>query len=227
MRKEDVREDQFQSLVTKVIKAYYRSPRNFQIGAGVVVVAIAAAIILLSNKPKPDPQPNILFDEAVLLLSDQQRPDTASAEQILTELTRRYPGHALGLRGSYYQGCIYFQQRKFDEARRAFDKFAAGVKNDPLLTPAAHMGIGNCYEETGDLSRAADAYAGAYRSNPKWTLADQAVLAAGRCYTQKNRLSAAADLYDQYIRANPKAAPDVLNEVKIQLAYVRTLAGNK
>jgi len=227
MRKEDIREDRFQEIVTSVIKAYYRSPRNFYIGAGVVVVAIAAVIILLSNKPKPDPQPNIMFDEAILLMSDQQRPDTASAEQLLNELTRRYPSHAMGLRGSYYLGGIYYSQRKFDEARRAFEKFASGERSDPLLTPAALMGVGNCYEEAGDLDRAADAYAAAYRSNPKWALADQAVLAAGRCYQQKNRLSTAADLYSHYLKANPKAPNDVLNEVKMQLAYVRTLSGVK
>ena len=103
MRREDVKEDAFQHFVTGVIKAYYRSPRNFYIGAVAVVAAIVALVFVVSNKPKPNAQPAIMFDEAVLILQDQQRPDTASAEQVLTELSRRYSSSAMGKRAAFHR----------------------------------------------------------------------------------------------------------------------------
>jgi tetratricopeptide (TPR) repeat protein len=224
MRREDTKEDAFQEFVTKVIKAYYRSPRNFYVGGAAVIAAIVAIVVLVSNKPKPNPQPNIMLDEAILVLSDQQRPDTNSAEQILTELARRFPSDATGKRANYYLGNIYFNQKKFDDARRAFERFASSEKNDPLLSPAALMGVGNCHEELGNLDKAAEAYAAAFNNYPKWVLADQAALAAGRCLRQKNRLREAAAIYSRYLRENAKAQPDILNEVKLQLAYVKALA---
>jgi TolA-binding protein len=223
MRKEDVKEDRFQVFITKVVRAYYHSPRNFYIGGGVLIAAIVAVVLVLSNKPQPNPQPNIMFDEAILMLQDQRQPDTNSVVQLFTDLSRRFPSNALGIRASYYLGSIFYVQTKFDEARRAFEKFYAGDKKDPLLSPAALMGIGNCYEEQGQLDKAAEAYASAYKKYPKWALADQAVLAAGRCWRQKNRFRDAEALYAQFLKENPKALPDVLSEIKLQLAYFRAL----
>ncbi|MEO0108518.1 MAG: tetratricopeptide repeat protein [candidate division WOR-3 bacterium] len=227
MRKEDIKEDRFQELVTSVIRAYYRSPRNFYIGGAVVVAAIVAIVVLVSNKPKPDPQPRVLLDEAVLILEDQQRPDTNTAEQVLTELTRRYPADPMGLRANFYLGNINYNRGKFEDARRFFEKFAAGEKRDPLLSAAALMGVGNCYEELGNVGKAAEAYSAAYYRHPKWPLADQAVLAAGRTLRQANRLRQAEAIYRAYIKANPKAPSDIVNDVKMQLAYVQTLAANR
>lgn len=222
MRREDVKEDRFQELVTRVAKAYYRSPRNFVIGAVVAVAAVVAIVLLLSSKPKPNPQPAIMFDEAVLILQDPQRPDTAGAEQVLSELARRFSGTALGKRASYYLGAIYCNQGKYDDARRAFEKFTA-VRNDPILSPAAWMGIGNCYEAQGNLDKAAAAYAAASSRYPKWPLADQAALSAGRCFRLRGKLGEAEAVYARYLKTHPKAPNDVLNEVKLQLAYVRQM----
>jgi TolA-binding protein len=223
MRREDVKEDAFQKLVTSVIKAYYRSPRNFAIGGVALAAVIVAIVFTATHKPKPNPQPAIMFDEAMLILSDQQHPDTSNAEQVLTELSRRYASTPLGKRASYYLGDIYYNEQKYDDARRQFERFATGVKNDPILSPAAWMGVGNCYEAQGTLDKAAEAYATAFRKYPKWALADQAALSAGRCYRQKGQLKEAEAIYSAYVKANSKAATDVLNEVKLQLAYVRTM----
>jgi len=227
MRKEDLREDAFQGFVTRVVKAYYHSPRNFLIGAAAVVAAIVVIVLLVTNKPKPNPQPAIMFDEAVLILQDQQRPDTASAEQLLTELSRRYSSNPMGKRAAFHLGNIYYNQQKYDDARRQYEKFANGMKNDPILSPAAWMGVGNCYEVQGTFDKAAGAYATAFNRYPKWALADQAALSAGRCYRMKGMLTAAEGVYAEYLKANPKATPEVLNEVKLQLAYVRTAQQNK
>jgi tetratricopeptide (TPR) repeat protein len=225
--RKDTGEDRFQEFITSVLKAYYRQPRNFYIGGGVLVAVIVAIVLLVSNKPQQNVQPNIMFDEGILSLEVQQPPDTNSAEQILGELARRFPSNPLGARANYYLGNINYSRQKFEEARRYYEKFYGVDKKDPLLSPAALMGIGNCYEELGDLSKAADAYASAFNNYPKWVLADQAVLAAGRCLRQKNRFGDAAALFEKYLRANPNAASDVLTEVKMQLAYVKTLAAAK
>lgn len=226
MRKEDIQEDRFQQFVTSVIKAYYRSPRNFQIGGVAVVAVIVAIIVLVSNKPRYNPEPNVLLDEAILTMQ-QQQPDTAGVEQLLTELDRRYGSDPAGRKGSYYLGILYFHQAKYDDALREFEKFYAGTKNDPNLSPASLMAIGNCYEEQVNLDRAAAAYASTYRHYPKWKLAGQAVLAAGRCYRQKGMYGPAEALYNSYIKANPKADQDVLNQVRLELALVTTLQSKR
>jgi TolA-binding protein len=223
MRREDVKEDAFQKVVTSVIRAYYHSPRNFYIGGVALLAAIVAIVFVTTHKPKPNPQPAIMFDEAMLILSDQQHPDTANAEQVLTELSRRYASSPLGKRASYYLGNVYYNQQKYDDARRQYERFATGVKNDPILSPAAWLGVGNCYEAQGTLDKAAEAYATAFRKYPKWALADQAALSAGRCYRQKGQLKEAEAIYNAYVKVNPKAPTDALNEVKLQLAYVQTM----
>jgi TolA-binding protein len=209
------------------MKAYYHSPRNFLIGGVVALAAIVAIVLMVSNKPKPNAQPAIMFDEAILILQDQQRPDTASAEQVLTELSRRYASNPLGKRGAFYLGNIYYNQQKYDDARRQYEKFATGVKNDPILSPAAWMGVGNCYEAQGTLDKAAEAYATAFSKYPKWSLADQAALSAARCFRQKGKLKDAEAVLAKYVKANPKAPNDVLNEVKLQLSYVQTMQQGK
>jgi TolA-binding protein len=133
----------------------------------------------------------------------------------------------MGKRAAFHLGTIYYNQQKYDDARRQFERFANGVKNDPILSPAAWMGVGNCYEAQGTFDKAAGAYATALNRYPKWTLADQAALSAGRCYRLKGMLAAAEAVYAKFLKANPKATSEVLNEVKMQLAYVRTAQEHK
>jgi len=227
MRKEDIQEDRFQQFVNSVIKAYYKSPRDFYIGAGVLVVAVIAVIVLTTNKPKPNPEANVLFDQAVIMLMDQQRADTATVEQILTELARRYPSHPLGKRAHFYLGNINYARGKYDDARREFEQFASSDRSDPWLSPSALMGVGNCYEQTGDLARAAAAYKKAYDRYPKWVLADLNVKSAGRCYRLQGKFSEAARIYERYLKDNPKLKSEHLDEVKLLLANAKAMASKR
>ena len=85
------------------------------------------------------------------------------------------------------------------------------------------MGIGNCYEQTGDLNRAAGAYVSAYNHYPNWILADNAIKGAGRCYRLLNKNKEAADIYNRYINEHSKEHRDILDEIRVQLAYLKTL----
>jgi tetratricopeptide (TPR) repeat protein len=226
MRKEDVREDSFVKLEERVIKAYYRSPRNFYIGAAVVVAAIVAVVVIATNKPKPNADANSRFDGAILMLNAPDHPDTAQAIQWLTDLARLYPGNPMGKRANYYLGMIYYVQQKYDEARHGFETFYGGDKSDPILSPAALTGIADCYEQQGNISAAAGAFAAAYRRYPKWKLSNVVAEGAGRCYIQLKQYKQAADIYGRYLKDNAKLVPPpVLDEVKMHLGYAQALAG--
>jgi len=221
--KEDLKEDRFQEFVERVAAWYYQDPKKFWVGAAAAVVVIVGVILLLQGRPKTA---NV---EAELRLTDAlvsfAQGDMERAEQGFTELASGFGRDYAGIKAQYYLGNIYYlsQPPRYEEAKKAFAKFLAKSKDDPVLSPAAQIGIGNVEEQLGNGLRAAAAYEAAYRKWPKSALALDAMMAAGRAYRNAGALDKAEKIYQELLDRKEKPTGQQMDEIRMQLAHVQAL----
>ncbi len=214
--KEDLKEDRFQEFVEKAIAAYYREPRRFWIGAAVILAAAVALILLLQGERKGvNPEAELRFTEAVGIYSVG---NLQQAEPVFSELAARYGREHVGKKAHYYLGNIYFHTQRYAEAKAEFGRFLAKVKNDPLLSPAAQMGIGDCEVQLNNLTAAAAAYGRVRQRWPKSPLVFEAEMAAARAYRAAGALDKAEAIYRRLLDDKPVGENAEL--VKTQLAAI-------
>jgi len=199
--KRDLKEDRFQKLVERAMEFYYHDRQKVWIGAAAGVAVIIIAILLLQNRrPGVNPQAEIAFTRGIGIYSTG---DFGQAETAFKEIAARFGGF-LGAKAHFYLGNIYYNTNRPVEAKREFGTFLSRVKNDPLLTPAAQFGIGNCEEQAGDNAAAAKSYESVWRRWPKSPLAFDAMMAAGRAYRNAGDFTRAEAIYQEFLKDAPQ-----------------------
>ena len=90
----------------------------------------------------------------------------AAAEQELRGLLEAYPGHRLASRARYWLAETLYVQRRYDDARLAFEQF---VTTDEASTraPDALLKIGLCHRRAGDDAAASRAFARLRTEHPQ------------------------------------------------------------
>ena len=217
--KRDLKEDRFQKFVEQSMEFYYRDRQKVWIGAAAAVAVIVIAILLLQNRSSGvNPQAELAFTRSIGVYSTG---NFAQAETAFQDYVARYGNGFLGAKAHFYLANVYYNTNRVADAKREFGVFLSRVKNDPLLSPAAQLGIGNCEEQTGDNAAAAKSYEAVWRRWPKSPLAYDAMMAAGRAYRNANDLAKAAAIYDELLKSKPEGEKG--EDVKVELARVQAL----
>jgi TolA-binding protein len=200
--KRDLKEDRFQKFVEQAMKFYYRDRQKVWIGAAAAVAVIVIAILLLQNRSSgTNPQAEIAFTRSVGVYSSG---NFAQAETAFQDVAARFGSSYLGAKAHFYLGNVYYNTNRLPEAKKEFGLFLSRVKNDPLLSPAAQLGIGNCEEQAGDNAAAATSYEAVARRWPKSPLAIDAKMAAGRAYRNAGDLAKAEAVYKELLKDLPQ-----------------------
>jgi TolA-binding protein len=217
--KRDLKEDQFQKFVERAMEFYYRDKQKVWIGAAAAVAVIVIAILLLQNRGTGvNAQAEIAFTQAIGVYSTN---NLEQAEPAFKDVASRFGRDYVGAKAHFYLGNIYYSTNRTAEAKQEFATFLGRVKNDPLLSPAAQLGIGNCEEQAGDNLAAAKAYEAVRRRWPKSPLAYDAMMAAGRAYRNANVYDKAEAVYQELLKGKPEGEKG--EDVKVELARVQTL----
>ncbi len=217
--KEDLKEDRFQNAVEKFVEAYYRNRQRFWIVGGIVLVVIVGAIVMLQNrKTGVNSEAQLRFTEALGIYSQG---NAQQAEEAFKTLVARFGKDYVGLKAHYYLGHIYYSTQRYAEAKAEFATFLGKSKSDPVLSPAAMMGIADCESELGNHLKAAQTYQSVAEKYGKWPLAKDAWAAAGRAYVLAGALDKAEALYQQLLDKKPTG--EEAENLKYQLSYVKTL----
>jgi len=217
--KRDLKEDRFQKFVERSMEFYYRDKQKVWIGAAATVAVIVVAILLLQSRSSgANPQAELAFTRSIGIYSSG---NFAQAETAFQDVAVRFGGGFLGAKAHFYLANIYYNTNRVAEAKKEFGVFLGRVKKDPLLSPAAQFGIGNCEEQTGDNAAAAKSYEAVWRRWPKSPLAYDAMMAAGRAFRNANDLAKAVAVYEELLKSKPEGQKG--EDVKVELARVQAL----
>jgi TolA-binding protein len=217
--KRDLKEDRFQKFVEQSMEFYYRDRQRVWIGAAATVAVIVIAILLLQNRrPGANPQAEMAFTRSIGAYSTG---NFAQAETSFQEVAARFGSSFLGAKAHFYLANIYYNTNRIPEAKKEFGFFLSRVKNDPLLSPAAQLGIGNCEEQAGDNAAAAKSYEAVGRRWPKSPLAHDAMMAAGRAYRNAGDLAKAEALYKELVKTEPQG--EQRGDAQVELSRIQAL----
>ena len=217
--KRDLKEDRFQKFVEKSMEFYYRDRQKVWIGAAATVAVIVIAILLLQNRGSgTNPQAEMAFTRSIGVYTTG---NFAQAETAFQDVAARFGNSFLGAKAHFYLANVYYNTNRVPEAKKEFGLFLSRVKNDPLLSPAAQLGIGNCEEQAGDNAAAARSYEAVGRRWPKSPLVHDATMAAGRAHRNAGDLAKAEALYKELLKTLPQG--EQRGDAQAELARVQAL----
>src|SRR4030042_3838438 len=155
MKRGHYAEDEFQSIMHKVMRLVVRHrDTSIIIGVG-IVAAIVILILFVPNREVTKPEAELMLTQAISLI-DVGRVD--EAEGVLMETSRRFANTRAGKVSNYYLGAIKYHRGGFSAALAHFTKFLKSTKKDYLLIPAALLGAGNAAEGLKDYPQALKYY---------------------------------------------------------------------
>jgi tetratricopeptide (TPR) repeat protein len=114
----------------------------------VVVLVVGLSIYNNSGKANED-KIQSSFGKAMISYDNQEMDKAAENFRIVAE---KYPNTAQGLQSAYMLGSIYFDQGKYDDAKKFFEKATKDRKE--FVGAQAIEGIAACYEAKGDNANA-------------------------------------------------------------------------
>lgn len=145
------KEDEFRSLMQKVIKWIVRHREN-AIWIGITVVAAVVGLIYLSSKRDTvKPEAELMYTQAMSLVTMGR---LADGEQMFQQLSEKYPSTRPGTLALYYLGTISYYNGRHEEALTFFDKYLKKDGNDHLLGGSALYAAGCAAEGVNDLEKA-------------------------------------------------------------------------
>ena len=213
MKRGHYEEDEFQSVMHKVMQLVVRH-RDVSIMIGVgVVAAIMLLIMFLPGREKTSPEAELMLTQAISLI-DVGRID--EAEGIFSEITTRFSNTRAGKVSNYYMGALRYHRGNFSEALEYFKTFLRSTKTDYLLIPSALLGAGNAAEGLKDYPEALKYYQRLIKDK-KSPFYFQGFLAYARTLGLTGEKEKAKQLLEELIDKDPP--PDIINDARFYIGY--------
>jgi len=219
IKRKTVKEDELTRLITRITAFYYHNPKRFLLIVGIVIVIIGVAVFQIQSARKSIPELDLGFTQALGYYTTGK---LSQAEQQFFYLARKYRSKRLGIKSWYYLGNIYFQTRRFNEAKKAFELFYKKWDKSSILAPASLMGIANSLEEMGNLQQAIRYYKEVYEKYKESPWAPLSLLGAGRCYKTLGDLYKAEEVYKKIVKEYSENN-FALTQAKAELAAIKTI----
>jgi tetratricopeptide (TPR) repeat protein len=197
----------------KVIKFIVRHRETSILIGAVVVVCVGLLIYVNSQGEQHQPEADMLHTQAMGLISLRRYDD---AENVLLELTQRYPQTRAGKIGYYYLGVLFFYTGRFQQAMDSYDEFLKRQKKDYILVPAALLGAGGAAEGLKDYEKALSYYERATtdKESPFYHLA---LLSYGRTKGILGDKEAAQKILEQLLEQEP--AQNIAADAKFYIGF--------
>jgi tetratricopeptide (TPR) repeat protein len=105
--------------------------------------------------------------------------------------------------GEYVLGGLYFDKKKFSDAQKHYEKYAASSKS--VYAPLALLQAGACAEESGSFDKAFEIYNSFEKKFKDSGFIDRAVYDLGRMYQKKGDITKAREQFSKILAQYPKS----------------------
>ena len=150
--KKQIKQDK---LVTWTLNASQYVQSHFtQVISGMVILVALIGVILFTARARRNTAVQAEREFAVAMnlfeAGDREQAGTSFAN-----IADRYSGHSAGVLANYFLGQSYSDQRRFQEALGAYDRYLQNAGKDAPFRVAASIGKAICYEGLTDYRNAA------------------------------------------------------------------------
>jgi tetratricopeptide (TPR) repeat protein len=213
--KQELKEDKFVKFSLQA-KSYF--DENYQ---KLMRVALGiAAIIIISvfyyyNSQETAKEANSQLGIAEI---EYTNGNMAKASERLVRLIEEYDGTDSADKGMFLLANIYYQQKKYDDARIYFDRFVDAYSGSNILLASGYAGLAACEEVGDNYSEAADLYEQAADLAPDFPESDNYYYLSALCYKRAGDLDKARSIFEQL--ANEAKSSQRVKDAETQLVLL-------
>ncbi len=211
----DLKHDEFKETIENIIIFYeHHKKRVLWIVSGLIILLVIF-FTYRNNQQTKMVNSKKMYNLAVILYGNG---DLNQARVRFQEIVDKYWGTIFANRSKFMLANISYKEGNLDDALNKFESFISG-KYDELFTPSAYEGIGQCYEQRGDLLRATENYEIAADKFKDTFSKAECLLALARLYLSQQRTVEAEAVLEKILDISED--PEIIEKAKEKLRLVR------
>lgn len=215
-RRKDLKHDEFQESIENIIIFYEHHRRNVLFVVGGIVVLLLLFITYRNNKLIKTTKSKEIYNIGVMLYNNG---DFNRAKEQFNTIIDNYLGTVFSDRSTFMLATISYKEGNLEDALNKFQAFING-KYDELFTPSAYQGIGQCYEQMGDIEGAIENYEIAREKFKSNSLKSECMISLGRLYfARQNKMDEAKEIYKEIIAISED--PFLIEEAEKKLKSIQ------
>jgi len=190
-RRKDLKHDEFKETVENIVVFYEHHKKTVLWVVGGVAVLMILFFTYKNNKQTKMVKSKEIYNIGVMLYNNG---NFNQAREKFDTVVDNYLGTVFSARSTFMLANINYKEGNLEEALNKFQAFVNG-KYDELFTPSAYQGIGQCYEQMGDIEGAIENYkiaVGKFRNN---SLKSECMISLARLYSATQRMDEAENIY--------------------------------
>jgi len=192
-----------------------KNQKNLLYGSIVLIVVALAGVFFYMNFKNSSAAADTLLGKAQ---SEYQNLNYIKAESFLKQLTVSYSGTESGQEGQFLLANIYFQQKKYPEAKELFESFVDHYSKSGILKASGYAGLAACAEISKEYENAAEYYDKACNLNKEGSEAPNYLYLSGLNYKQSGNQEKAKKAFSRLVEEFPKAQQ--INNAKFHLTLL-------
>ena len=191
----ELKEDKFMESIKNFIQIFQENKDKIVWGTIGGIIFILIVFYYFNHRKNTITAADNVYTFAVIQYANGKYKDV---EPQFIRLIQEYWGTVQGKRALFFLANTHFFEGRVDSAEKEFERFTK-LKFDPLFTPSAYEGIGECYEQQGKLNDAIKFYKKAL-SVSKFDFQKYDIYRhIGTLYEQMGKISEAEDIYNKIV----------------------------
>jgi tetratricopeptide (TPR) repeat protein len=213
--KQDLKEDKFVKFTLQA-KSYidenYQKLMRIALGVGAVIIIL---VFYYYNSQETAKEANSQLGIAEIEYKNGNLP---KASERLERLIEEYEGTDSADKGLFLLANIYYQQKRYEDARIHFDKFVSAYSGSNILLASGYAGLAACEEVNGNYLEAAKLYEKAADRAPDFPESDNYYYLSALCYKRAEEPEKARSIFEQLV-SEAKSSQRV-RDAEIQLVLL-------
>ena len=216
--KKDLKHDKFVDTEIKILK-YTKHHKNIAIGIAVGIIVILIAIPLLQGYWRnlgEEADSKLMQAELIYLKGDFQ-----NAYMEFETIRSNYTKTPAGKKAIYFVAHLTQLQGRPDDAIKYFNEFLSTSK-DPILAPAALLGIGVCWAQLGEIDKAVKSYEEAIRRFSNSYFAQEAYLKMAELKEAIGDVNSSIEIYKKIY--DTYSGTDLAEQAEEKIAFLEGMS---
>jgi TolA-binding protein len=214
-RRKDLKHDEFKETIENIIIFYEHHKKTVLWMATGVLILLIIFFAYKNNKQTKMAESKELYNMGVILYNSGNFDQAKMRFQAVVD---KYLGTTFVNRSTFMLANISYKEGNLDDALEKFYSFVSG-SYDEFLTPSAYQGIGQCYEQKGDLANAIDNYKVAANKFKDNFAKAECLLVLSRLYIAQQKTDEAEDVLEEIIGISEDA--EILEKAREKLRLVQ------
>ncbi len=216
-RRKDLRHDEFKETVENIIIFYEHHKKTVLWMATGFVILLIILFAYKNNKQTKIAESKEVYNMGVILYNSG---NFNQAKMRFQTVVDKYWGTTFVNRSKFMLANISYKEGNLDDALDKFQAFVSG-NYDEFFTPSAYQGIGQCYEQKGDLGKAIANYEKAEKKFKDNFARAECLLSLARLYLSQQKTDEAEAILGQVLDISEDAEVLEKAEEKLKLVQVQ------